>query len=374
MAFYVFGGSNSIYKDGWIQNFSERVGQPVLNRSIGATTTLTGIFRFLMSGENEQPSKGDHVIWEYALNDVNHVPRNYRREMLLKNVEHFIILCRNRGCRFIPLIMTPQWQEKAPQRDPYYQMLSDLFRHYRIASFDISLAWRQQNSLQALPDALYADSAHYARRPDLLDFIAGGVADLIPTSRVPAKIAPLYTGGRTLSLAEGLDETFFENSLMRVPATTLPLSIELQGRGHVAAICALFHLDFDSGIRVRLQKGAEDVRQTRFSTTNRVRRRVIVKAVSLEHALGKRWKDRWAFEPGDKFLLSPASLPGEFYAEQEVRAKLDAPRVRPPGRVAAVLIERDPKITPFTFGWLRRALSALRSSKADRGSGGSTSS
>ena len=341
MAFYIFGGSNSIFRDGWVSCFSRRTGQPVLNRSIGATTTLTGLFRFLMSGDGAQPGEGDHVIWEYALNEVNHVARGYHREMLLKNVEHLMALCRARGCRFIPLIMTPLWQEKAAQRDPYYRMLTDLFLHHGIVPFDISEAWRQQRKERRLPDALYTDSAHYAREPELMDFIAAGVADLVATARIPAMTAPLYSAGRTVTLIDGLEQDSYENSLMRVPTAQLPLSIRLDRRGRVAAICALCHADFETGIRVQLRPDSDQMRQMRFSTTNNSHRRIILKAVSLENALGKRWRDLWSFEPGDQLRLSAARLPGAFYAEHELRRTLTAPRPNAPTRIAGVLVESE---------------------------------
>lgn len=340
MSFYVFGGSNSIFRNGWIAGFSQQAGQPVLNRSVGATTTLTGLFRFLMPGNDGHPAEGDCVLWEYALNEVNHAARGYSHEMLLKNVEHFISLCRAHGCRLIPVIFTPLWQEKAARRDPYYQMLTDLFAHHGITPFDVSLAWRQQHGGR-LPDALYADSAHYAREPDFMAFIADGVARLVATARVPALAEPLYSAGRKVAVIDGLEEGSHENSLMRVPTAQLPLSIEMKGHGRVAAIYALCHADFESGIRVQLQGGPDQKRQMRFSTTNRREQRIILKAVSLENALGKRWGDHWGFGPGDRLLLSPARRAGDFYAEYELCPTLTTPANTRPARIAGVLVEND---------------------------------
>lgn len=341
MAFYVFGGSNSIFSDGWVSSFSQQMGQPVLNRAVGATTTLTGLFRFLMTADETQPRAGDCVLWEYALNEVIHVARGYRREMVLKNVEHLLALCRARGCRFVPLIMTPLWQERARARDPYYQMLLDLFAHYGVVPFDVSSAWRQQHWLGRLSDSLYIDSAHYARIPELMGFIANGVAELTATARVPADVAPLYAAGLGVSLIEGLEQGSYQNSLMKVPTAQLPVSSTLQGHGRVAAVCAFCHADFESGIRVQLMQGPEQMRQMRFSITNLSAKRIILKAVSLEHALGKRWHSHWTFGPGDQLRLSPALRPGEFYAEHELRPTLTEPSPRKPTRIAGVPVEND---------------------------------
>lgn len=79
----------------------------------------------------------------------------------------------------------------------------------------------------------------------------------------------------------------------------------------------------------------------RFSTTNRSDRRIILKAVSLENALGPRWEDRWTFGPGDRLRLSPGRKLGDFYAEHELRETLIAPNIGAPARISGVLVESD---------------------------------
>ncbi|MDP0929552.1 hypothetical protein Q0601_20395 [Paracoccus onubensis] len=339
MSFFVFGGSNSIFRDGWITWFAERAGQPVLNRSVGATTTLTGLFRFLMKGEERAPEAGDCIIWEYALNDVNHVARGYRREMLLKNVEHLMVLSRERGCTFVPLIFTPLWQEQAPRRDLYYDMLTKLFLAYGVVPFDVSTAWRHHFGKARMPDSMYLNNPHYARVPQVMDFIANGVAEAANNARVPAAIAPHYTEGRGVTLITGLGREIHQNSIMRVPVTRIPLSIEMNQHGRIAAVCALCQSEPERGIRVQLVPSAGEIRQMRFSTTNQDDQRTILKAISLENALGKRWSDRWAFSPGDRLRLSPARKPGDFYAEHELSKSLASPNIGAPARITGVLVE-----------------------------------
>lgn len=341
MAFYIIGGSNSIFRDGWVSRFAERVSDPVVNRSVGATTTLAGLFRFLMAGPEGAPGEGDRVIWEYGLNEANHVARGYRRELLLKNVEHLIRLCHDRGCRFIPLIMTQRRQEQAATRDSYYQMLTDLFAHHGISAFDVSQEWRRRFGRARLPDELYVDDAHYARDPELMKFIAEGVVDLAATAGVPAAVTPLYSAGRHIGLLEGLTQDVFENSLMRVPRAKIPLEITLTGRGRVAGICTLCRGGKETGIRVQLRPDTDEMRQMRFSTTNLRDQRIILKSVSLENALGARWDKLWRFEEGDRLRLSPARRPGDFYAEHEILTPLTAPNPFLPAHIAGVLVEYD---------------------------------
>ena len=338
MPFYIFGGSNSIFRDGWVAKFSELIGQPVHNRSVGATTTLSGIFRFLMPGEADQPREGDYVLWEYALNEVNHVSYGYRHEMILKNVEHFMTLCRDRGCKFIPIIMTPRWQENSVPRDPYYEKLMELFNNYGISPFDVSKEWRRSSG-KIMPAFLYENNSHYARNPGLMNFIASGVANLIETSRIPNSIQSLYTAGRSVCLIEGLEKGFFKNSLMRVPTIPLPLSLELKGYGRIASILALCQADSETGVRVQLRPGLNESRQMRFSTTNINHKGVIVKSISLERALGRGWERNWSFSSSDRLRISPALLPGAFYAERELRSNLIAPNSQSSMNIAGVMVE-----------------------------------
>lgn len=340
MAFYVFGGSNSIFSDGWAPTFARMVDKPVHNRSIGATTTLTGIFRFLMTAEDDLPAAGDHVIWEYALNEVTHISYGYRHDMILKNVEHLLVLCRERGCRFIPLIMTPLWQDKAASRDPYYQLLSELFRRYNVTPFDVSVTWRQRYG-KRMPDHFYQNSPHYEREPELMAFIASGVADLVAEARVPATVAPHYTKGRSVSLVEGLERGVYQNSLMRIPTIPLPFSTALSGEARISAVLAFCQLDHERGVRIQLRPGSDEQQQMRFSTTNNSAERTIVKAISLEHALGEKWEKLWSFAPQDRLRLSSSFQPGKFYAERELRSTLEAPNPKAPAKIAAILVENE---------------------------------
>ncbi|MGR3749149.1 hypothetical protein [Paracoccus sp. (in: a-proteobacteria)] len=342
MAFFIFGGSNSIFRDGWTAVFSELIGQPVQNRSVGATTTLTGLFRFMATEGDSTPGPGDCVIWEYAVNEVNHVQRDYRLGMLMKNVEHFIILCRQRGCAFLPLVMTPKRQEQAQRRHPYYDMLADLFAAYGISAFDVSTVWRRQTGVSRMPIALYQDNSHYARQPEMMSFIANGIAELAHRACIPADIAPLYTAGTELSLVPLPSQGLHRNSLMQVPAVRLPQRIDLNGHGRIAAICALLQSDAECGVRVQLFKNKDEMQKMRFSAVNSTAKRIILKAVSLENALGPRWKDGWRFGPGDRLRLSASVKPGRYHAEYGVRRLLKEPDPKARIQISGILLELDP--------------------------------
>lgn len=334
MTYFIIGGSNSIFKDGWVSLFSEQVSEPCVNRSVGATTTLTGIYRFMLP---DGPATGDCVIWEYALNEINHIGRGYDPDIVLKNVEHFILLCRQRGCRLVPLIFTPRREENAETRDPYYQRLRELFTHYGVAFLDVSDAYRKAFKVDRIPADHFIDNAHYAKTPAMLGFIANGAVALAKAATVPGPADPLYTAGRTLALIDGFQEDTFSNSLLTIPVAKVPSSIDLTSGGRVIAIYALCFTGFDSGIRMELHDTGDNAKKMRFSTTHQdAGRKPLLKAISLEQA----GNGDWLFSPGYQLKFFPAKKGGMFYSEFRVKTELQDP-VRPPPVISGVLVELD---------------------------------
>lgn len=334
MTYFIIGGSNSIFKDGWVSLFSEQVSEPCVNRSVGSTTTLAGIYRFLLP---DGPAADDCVIWEYALNEVNHIRRRYDADTVLKNVEHFILLCRQRGCRLAPLIFTPLREEAAPKRAGYYQKLHELFAHYGVAVFDVSTAYRQHFGVDRIPDENFQDNLHYAKTPAMLDFIADGTVALANLATIPKPTDPIYTAGRALGLIEGFQDETFGNSLMTIPVANVPASIDLTSGGRIIAIYALCFTGFDSGIRMELHDTGGEPKKMRFSTTHKDKKDIpLLKAISLEQA----GKGDWPFSPGCQLKFFPARKGGAFYGETGVKTELQDP-VRPPPVISGVLVEVD---------------------------------
>jgi hypothetical protein len=66
------GGSHSVMKDGWPSAFLERYegSQPVRNVSVGASSSMMSAYHVIFTCEARS---GDTVIWEYPLNDTNHI-------------------------------------------------------------------------------------------------------------------------------------------------------------------------------------------------------------------------------------------------------------------------------------------------------------
>jgi hypothetical protein len=334
MTYFIIGGSNSIFKDGWVSGFAGQVSEPCVNRSVGSTTTLAGLYRFLLP---EGPQPGDCVIWEYALNEINHISRGYDTDIVLKNVEHLIRLCRQRGCRLAPVIFTPRREEMAETRDPYYQRLHELFAHYGVAVFDVSDAYRKAFRVDHLPAECFIDNAHYAKTPAMLGFIADGAVALARVATVPGPAEPLYTAGRALALIDGFQGDTFSNALMTIPMAKVPASIDLVSGGQIIAVYALCFTGFESGIRMELHDTGGNLKKMRFSTTHQdTSRKPLLKAISLEQA----GNGDWPFSPGYQLKFFPARKGGRFYSEFRVKAELQDP-VRPPPVISGVLVEVD---------------------------------
>lgn len=339
LTIYVLGGSNSLFGNGWVSHYAALKSQEVVNLSVGATTTLAGIYRLLQDG---RAGRGDTVVWEYALNEVNHARGGYSVDLLLKNVEHLICICRRRRCRLVMAIFTPRPQELAPDRDPYYDQLLALLDHYGIGSFDMSRAWRAAHGLPAIPAELFADNLHYSHDPALLDFIARGVSSV--PGRVPAQVAALRTDGRRLRLLTGFAKQRFTNSIMDVPAAPLPVRIAPGQAGRIIAFFMICRPNEDTGVLAQLHGPEGKLRKLRISTTiDKSFDRKILKAVSIEHATG----EAWPVARGCEVSMRPVKAPGPAHAEYQLKRRLRQPVPSKEPIVSGVLVELDPPDRPL---------------------------
>lgn len=329
---FIVGGSNSLFSDGWVERYAALKDDPVENLSVGATTTLTGLYRLMLE---KSVNKGDVVIWEYALNEVNHVVHGQSLRIILKNVEHFIRYCRRRGLRLLPVILTPRKQELAERRHRYFVRLENLFRHYGIEYYDVSSAWRSAHDLPCMPGDHYQDNAHYRRDGEVVDFLASGVAGIEPKLIRARKF--LYTGKKRVRLMTDFADDMFRNSIMTVPAAKLPLTIDLRGSGRIIAIMAIAHPSpTQSGLDLSLtSRIGKPVRVAVSTSAAGSFPKPILKAISIEQAS----KKEWIFGAGDTLLVRGMSKGGRVFAESRMRRRLKAPEDVPGPAVAGVMIE-----------------------------------
>jgi hypothetical protein len=135
MRVVISGGSNSVRKKGWTADLTSRlpVGTAVVNLSVGASTSTMGAWRMMTTG-GLRP--GDVLIWEYAVNDRNHIGKSdTTAETLLRHIEHVICMARDAGARMLAVGLVSRAQTSRGS-DPYLLSLQRLFGHYCIPLFD----------------------------------------------------------------------------------------------------------------------------------------------------------------------------------------------------------------------------------------------
>lgn len=317
MRIIIVGGSNSLVRNGWTKYLPDHFPGEIVNLSIGATTTLTGIYR-LLQGITLQ--KGDVIVWEYAVNEIKHIERGYVWKDLLKYIEYMIKISRDAQAAFAPVIFTTKQEEVKAKRHPYFAGLIDLFATYGVAYFDLSREYRALHKVETAPEEIYRDAVHYAFDPILLNWIAGSVSDLAKRANIPENPVEIYTGGSRIHLLNDFADGVFENSLLSIPTASLPKSIQLPEGGRIAAAYYLTYPDKPSAIRISLlSKDGKEYRRLRLSGTNiNGIRMPLLKSCAFEAGA----KQEWQFAAGDRLRIRPAERGGKVYAEYETRASL----------------------------------------------------
>lgn len=186
MKIIVVGGSNSQRAAGYQTHI--RAAHPdisLLNLSVGAAPSLMAIYRLLTS---DKIVPGDLLIWEYALNDLNHIAhKGYDPQLLLRYVEYTLRFALEKGLVVLPLILVPQRVENGRPSDPYRDGLRALFDHYGLNAVDISSHLRKTLGQPRVPPEFYSDVNHYEARDE---FLAPILAALSETLADPSRARP----------------------------------------------------------------------------------------------------------------------------------------------------------------------------------------
>lgn len=226
----VVGGSNSLMVKGWSGKFRALCGDGTgfRNLSIGAATSLMGIY--LM--KRDDISEGATVLWEYALNESNHLKAGQSCESLLHHLDWFMELARRKNVRVLPLQF---WNRP--------ELVSDVVNDYRLALHDRLAAYglHQIDTRELLLSfgaeagvdvtALYLDDMHYATDTGFLEELVRLIADRLDDAAVPRAVARLKDSELDLCRPDEPGERF-ETSVFQ--ADTYPLdgkglSIAAQG-------------------------------------------------------------------------------------------------------------------------------------------------
>ncbi|WP_313350195.1 hypothetical protein [Paracoccus sp. (in: a-proteobacteria)] len=330
MSIFIVGGSNSIYRDGWSSEISG-----AHNLSVGANTTLCGIFRCLL---DDGPQSGDTIIWEYALNEIVHVRELYAQETLLRNLEHFLRLAGRNNWKVLPLLLVPRQEEIYDIIPDYYYHAIDLFKHYGLNTVDVSAEFR--NRFGSVPSSHYSDPVHFRRDADVTGEIGRMVKNALPDAMSPREPNPIRTSGDIVAL--NLERSSrFANSLMSIPLTEMPLSIHMEGSGVIRSVVVICKQEDASGLRVQLTRPQRwrwkrrVVADSRISTTCR-NDKTLLKALNLDNVAD------WSFEPGDILSIRYIKTGGAVYAEQGLKARLRAVTIPDRDTLAGILVERYP--------------------------------
>lgn len=338
MTIFIYGGSNSLLKTGWTATLARKMtDEPMVNLSIGGTTSITAIYRMLSHTETEH-RPDDVVVWEYALNEVNHINKGFEPEVALKNAERFIRECTRRGLKFVATIFTPLEQEAAPERLPFFDQLNALMQHYGIATFDVSSAWRSKHSVRRVPKKLYRNNAHYANDPEILDFIADGVSDAIRQASVPLEASPLRCGRAKLHVELVENGEPFENSKVKCMVAPLPYAFSPSQVGKIIGIACLIHPESKSALQIVLSNNDYSGRWINLSTAGTPTvEKVILKVFALEAATGDGWQTRL----GDQVEVQSLEQSASLYGESLTRQKLGHPDEDPKPAFIGLVLELD---------------------------------
>lgn len=191
MTIFVIGGSNSILRGGWTRRLPELAeGEPVANLSIGATASITGLYRLMFTAD---PAPGDTIIWEYALNDIIHVDSfHLGADYLLRYVEILLDHCIAREIRFVALLFVPQVAERAGAEPEYKARLRHLFDRRGVAYADIPAEFRTLTGTPCLEAEHFETPNHYHTGSPIIDFIEDRVSALLRGAGVPQRAERLH--------------------------------------------------------------------------------------------------------------------------------------------------------------------------------------
>lgn len=214
----IIGGSNSQMKAGYASLLPELLPvADIANLSVGAAPSHMGVFRLLTFPRLSQVS---HVVWEYALNDVNHIKnKGYNENSLLKFAEHTLKICARRRIKLIPVLLTPLSDEASPYSS-YRSKLHFLFSHYGVEFCDISHLARRKFGTRLVDRTFFKDPNHYDPSGPMPQLIATKVAEMIQSGGGNVQnAAPMFIEKRTVARVtrqfDKPSQEIFQNSLLK---------------------------------------------------------------------------------------------------------------------------------------------------------------
>lgn len=187
---YVCGGSNSVRRGGWADHFLKKLDAPGRNLSVGASSSLMGAYRTIADATLKP---GDTVIWEYALNDLNHIDQHgYDEADLLAFAEFTLRHCSACEAAFLPLILHPQNVTMKVDKGPYLAKLKTLFDAYGVLPLDAMALVEDSFGFGTLATNFYGDPNHVKVNSVFVDLINHTLKERLADATIPAKRDPLH--------------------------------------------------------------------------------------------------------------------------------------------------------------------------------------
>ncbi|ARC37908.1 hypothetical protein A6J80_17500 [Paracoccus yeei] len=191
-----------------------------------------GIYRML---RGEIPA-GATVLWEYALNESNHLMAGQSCDSLIHHLDWFMETARRRNIHVLPLQF---WNRPELQRDgpnDYRTALHDRMEEYglrQIEAKDLSLCFADEAKVDVA--SLYLDDMHYAVDTGFMERLVRLVADRLDEAAIPQPVARLRDAELSLYQPIGPSKRF-ENSVFQADSYTLDGgSLSIAARGGLLA-------------------------------------------------------------------------------------------------------------------------------------------
>ena len=225
---YIIGGSNSLMNNGWAHHLAEMMPGAVTNVSIGAATSLMGLFRLL----RDDVPDGATVVWEYALNESNHFRSGQSLESLLYHLDWFMEIARRKTIRVLPLLLWTRAEQVSGKRNEYRKLLEQRLEAYGMPVIDAFEALQILAAQQNTEATSYFDgNMHYSVETPFPAIIAEMVREGLEKSILPQALGGLKGLRLTLCAPDG-DGREFYNSIFRskVFAISNPLVVRSTGK------------------------------------------------------------------------------------------------------------------------------------------------